>query len=91
MIISIMSQQKSNFREEQWDWAAVFHWSSQPIIPTSCLAASDFLDGLDDNVLRQAATVMTISLCAAVLRALRYALICWSHIQAHSTQILGAK
>lgn len=67
MIISIMSQQKSNFRkEEQWDWAVAFYWSSQPIIPTPRLAASDFLHCFDDNVLRQAAKVMTISQCGTV-------------------------
>lgn len=58
-----MSLQKSDFRkEDQSDWAAVlFYWSSLTIIPTPQSAASDFLHCLDDNVLRQATKVMTIS------------------------------
>ena len=54
------------FRKEQWDWAVAFSWSSLPIIPTPRLAASDFLRYFDDNVLRQAAKVMTISQCGIV-------------------------
>lgn len=53
-------------KEEQLDWAVAFYWSSQPIIPTPRLAASDFPHCFDDNVLRQAAKVMTISRCGTV-------------------------
>lgn len=62
MIISIMSLHKSNFtKEELCDWAVAFH--SLTIVPTLQSAASDFQHCLDDNVLRQAAKVMTISQC----------------------------
>lgn len=91
MIISIMSQKKSNFRkEQQWDWAVAFYWGSQPIIPTLRSGASDFPHRFDDNVLRQAAKVMTISWCGTVQGCT--ALQCFGfYVQPQLTESLQAK
>lgn len=54
------------FQRRGTEWAVASYWSSQAIIPAPRLAASNFLHCFDDNVLRQAAKVMTISQCARV-------------------------